>query len=171
LVERRAGCAEVLASHTVSTAETCGAFVWEYTQDAGGPRLVVRPGKNNPSKSLRDTAGPNLIRCTQGVLEKAGVQLDEVKFLVVNTPVAWYHHFAARALGIDLERTLSTFEQFANIGPALTTTNLFYAAHGRRIAPGDVVLLYAFGTVSNASAMLIRWGDVALGPAPDQASS
>jgi 3-oxoacyl-[acyl-carrier-protein] synthase-3 len=166
LVEPRRGCATVLASHTVSTAETCGAFVWEYEQDAPEPRLVVRPGKNNPSKSLRDTAGPNLLRCTEGVLKKAGMHLDDVKFLVVNTPVAWYHRFAARALGIDLERTLSTFEQFGNIGPALTTTNLFYAAHGRHIAAGDVVLLYGFGTVSNASAMLIRWGDVALGPAP-----
>ena len=47
--------------------------------------------------------------------------------------------------------------------PALPTTNLHHAAREGRLAPGDLVLVYAVGSASSAMASVLRWGDVALG--------
>jgi 3-oxoacyl-[acyl-carrier-protein] synthase-3 len=44
--------------------------------------------------------------------------------------------------------------------------NLHHSAHAGRIKSGQVVVLYAIGSVSSAGAVVMRWGDVALGPEP-----
>ena len=41
--------------------------------------------------------------------------------------------------------------------------NLYRAAASGRLKPGDLVLLYTIGSVSSAGALVMRWGDVALG--------
>ena len=157
----------LLSFHSISTAPTCGAFVHDLeTDEAGRPTYYLRPGSNNPSRALRATAAPNMLECTRSALAKAGATIQDVKFVVVNTPVAWFHTFTARCLGIDPAKTLSTFDRFANTGPVLTSTNLYVAAQRGLIQNGDLVLVYAFGTVSNAIALVMRWGDVALGPPP-----
>jgi 3-oxoacyl-[acyl-carrier-protein] synthase III len=37
-----------------------------------------------------------------------------------------------------------------------------------KIRENDLVLMYSFGAASSASASVMRWGDVALGPVPEQ---
>jgi 3-oxoacyl-[acyl-carrier-protein] synthase-3 len=49
-------------------------------------------------------------------------------------------------------------------------TNLFRAATGERIKRDALVLLYSIGSASSASAAIMRWGDVALGPDPEEPS-
>jgi 3-oxoacyl-[acyl-carrier-protein] synthase-3 len=49
------------------------------------------------------------------------------------------------------------------VGPALLPVNLHRAASSGRLRPDDLVLLYTVGSVSSAGAVVLRWGDVALG--------
>jgi 3-oxoacyl-[acyl-carrier-protein] synthase-3 len=156
-----------LAHSSEHTAETCGALYTELEVDArdGDPRLRMRADPA-AGKVLRETSSVHLRSCCEGAARAAGVQLSDIDFFVFNTPTVWFTAFAARVLGIDLARTISMTHRYANIGPAHMPANLFHAAHEGRIKKGDLVMLYAVGSVSSASAVVMRWGDVPLGPPP-----
>ena len=161
----------LLATKNVHTAETCGAFFWDLVngKDGGPPRVHVKAGKS-PGRALRDTSAPLVRACCAGAAEAAGVKLGDIDFFVFNTPVAWYHDFAARALEIDPARTFTTYPMYANIGPALTVANMYHAAQAGHLREDALVLVFAIGSVSNAAASVMRWGDVKLGPAPTPSS-
>lgn len=155
-----------VSSYTMHTADTCGT--WYYTlelDDEGAPARVMR-AQPGTGKAMRRCAEPHLLRCCEGAAAKAGVGLGDIDFFVFHTPTAGFAEFAAKALGVDPRRTTSVYQHYANVGPALTPINLHYAAYTKRIGPGDTVLVYGPGSVSSAAAVIMRWGEVALGQPP-----
>jgi len=161
----------VLGVHSITTSETCGQIWYDFATDRAprpGSYLRLRAGIRS-GKSLQDMSQTALRTCVDGALSSAGVRLEDVDFFVFNTPLAWYADFCARALGIPAEKTIDTYPLYANTGPVLMPTNLFHAARERRIRNGDLVLCFSIGSVSTAGAVVMRWGDVALGPAPTRA--
>jgi len=165
MVESRERNATPLGAHSISTAETCGAFVHELKVEDGLPRAKMRATRA-AGEVLHDTAEPYLRQCCTGALRAAGLTTDDIALFVFNTPTAWYADFGADVLGVDRDRTVSTYPIYTNIGPALMPANLHHAALHGRLAPDDVALLYAVGSASTAIATVIRWGEVALGAAP-----
>ncbi|MET0593244.1 MAG: 3-oxoacyl-[acyl-carrier-protein] synthase III C-terminal domain-containing protein [Polyangiaceae bacterium] len=158
----------ILGGKTIHTAETCGAF--QYDLEANGEKPLIRMHSGNlTGKVLRDTATVYLRTCCEGALKATGLSLRDVDFFVFNTPTAWYAKYCAGELGIDPSRTIDTYPQYGNMGPALMPTNLYRAARTGRIKRGDTVLLYAVGSASSASAAIMKWGDVALGSDPPNA--
>ncbi len=156
----------VLGTKIINTASTCGTFFMEMTTDLQSkPRMFIRAGKA-AANMLSDTAAKFVRDCSEGALAAAGVTKDQIDLFAFNTPTAWYAKVCARALNIDSERTIDLHERYANIGPMLPVTNLYHAAEAGRIRENDLVLVYTIGSVSNAGATVMRWGDVALGPAP-----
>lgn len=159
-----------LGARLVHTGDTCDAFAYRPVRDEGSGqfqmRIVSGPGTG---RILRETSEPYLTTCCHGALADAGLRVEDIECFVVNTPTAWFAEFAASALGIDPARTVNTNPLYGNIGPALTTANLHYAARSGRLRPGDLVLVYAIGSVSSAGAIVMRWGDVALGADPPDA--
>lgn len=156
----------VLSTKIVHTQATCGAFFNELTTDAQGkPRMRIQTGKN-ASKQIRDTGVEFVRTCSEGAAAAAGVTLDQIDFFAFNTPTAWYANLCTRALGIDLERTINLYPQYANIGPVLPIANLYHAAQADKIRENNLVLVYTIGSASTAAATVMRWGDVALGPVP-----
>jgi len=157
----------VLGTKVIGTQETCGAFVFEPVAAAdGSTRIRLRAGEESAGQRMRDRAEPQLRTCVDGALAAAGVGLGDIDFFVFNTPVRWFAPFCARALGIDPGRTVNMFQAYGNLGPALTTANLYHAARSGKIRKGDLVLVFAVGSVSTAGATVMRWGDVGLGPLP-----
>ncbi|HEY3445346.1 MAG TPA: 3-oxoacyl-[acyl-carrier-protein] synthase III C-terminal domain-containing protein [Myxococcales bacterium] len=157
----------ILGAHSVHTADTIDAlYVAIAPEPNDGKPFRLRTNKKGGA-ALRDTAEPYLRRCTDGALKAAGLTRKEIDFLVVTTPTAWYADFAARVLGFDKSQTIDLHPAYANIGPVLMPANLFHAASAGKIRRGDRVLLYAIGSVSSAGAMVVRWGDVKLGPVPE----
>jgi 3-oxoacyl-[acyl-carrier-protein] synthase III len=155
-----------IAGQTVHTADTCGVFFPALVVDeSGAPRVRMRAARN-AGQVLRASSEKHLVDCCSRAARTAGVRIEDIDFFVFNTPTAWFSSFAARALGIDLARTTSTYHRYANVGPALMPANLHHAASAGLIEPGDLVMLYAVGSVSSASAVVMRWGEVSLGPAP-----
>lgn len=160
----------VLGSKIVSTQETCGCFYLELSKDARGEACIRMRAGESAGRVMRDTAAPQLIECCRGAIAAAGLSIEDIAFFVFNTPLAWFASFAARALEIEPERTISMYPSYGNMGPMLVPANLFHAAHSRRIRKGDLVLVYSVGTVSTAGAIVMRWGDVPLGPPPPPSS-
>jgi 3-oxoacyl-[acyl-carrier-protein] synthase-3 len=155
----------VLATKTIHTVETCNAFFYQL-EGTDKPRVRMRW---NPelAKVIRETSITYLRTCCDAALEAAGSKVSEIDFFVFNTPTAWYARFCADALGVPFDRTIDTYPLYGNMGPVLLPTNLYRAAKEGKIRSGDLVLTYTVGSTSTASASVIRWGDVALGPDPE----
>lgn len=154
----------VLARHDVHTAETCDAIHYELRVADNKPvmRMATRAGARD---ALRDVAERTVLECCNGAAEKAGVKLADITAFVPNAPTAWFAAFFARRLGVDRERVVDIHPWLGNVGPALWPIALHHAALNGRIKKGDLVMVYSVGSVASAAAAVIRWGDVALGPA------
>jgi 3-oxoacyl-[acyl-carrier-protein] synthase-3 len=155
-----------LGGKCVHSGQTCGALWYEHYQKDDGSfwfRL-----KNSPSaaRAIRDSSEEFVKRCCEGALAEAGVGIADIDAFVFNTPLAWFADFCARTLGADPGRFVDTYPRYANMGPALLPVNLYTAAVERPLEPGDLLLMYSIGSVSSAGAMVLRWGDVALGAPP-----
>lgn len=156
----------IIGSKTVHTAQTCGAFYTELAEDSqGNPRLFLRSAKG-ASRIINNTFANYVRTSCNGAATAANVTLDQIDFFVFNTSTAWLANFYARVLGIDLERTISLYPQYGNIGPIGAVANLYHAAQLGKIRENDLVLVYSLGASANATATVMRWGDVALGPVP-----
>jgi 3-oxoacyl-[acyl-carrier-protein] synthase-3 len=161
----------VLATKILNTSSTCGTFFNELTTDEqGNPRMYIRAAKGT-GKVLSDTAAHFLRECCHGAVQAAGVTLEDIDFFAFNTPTAWYANVCTRTLGIDPARTINIHDYYANIGPMFPLANLYHGAELGRIRENDLVLVYTIGSVSNAGASVMRWGDVALGRPPAPALS
>ncbi|BAZ49044.1 3-oxoacyl-[acyl-carrier-protein] synthase III [Nostoc sp. NIES-4103] len=156
----------VIRTQIIHTAETCGAFVCEYTTDSRGKSRMLIRGSKGANKMFRDSFVKFVQTCCRDVLASADVTLDQIDFFIFNTPIAWYSSVYIQALGIDPQRTISLTPVYANIGPVSPLANLYHAAQLGKIRENDLVLLYTFGATGTAGATLMRWGKVALGPAP-----
>ncbi len=153
-----------LGGHGRHSGETCDAIRYDLEPD-GENYLRLRAGKS-ASRLIREVSEPYLEECSGKALAQAGLERGDVNFGIFHTALAWYAPFCARVLGFERQQTINLYPIYANVGPALLGLNLFHAAQWKKIAPGDRVLLYSIGSVSSACAVVLRWGDVALGPAP-----
>jgi 3-oxoacyl-[acyl-carrier-protein] synthase-3 len=152
----------LLGAHTIPTLETCGIFSYELAIVDAEPRLMIKASRS-AGKAIRDASETYLRTCVDGALSEAGVDLDDVDFLVVNTPTAWYAGFCAKVLGFEMSQVIDNYPRFANCGPALWGSNLHTAVSERRVEPGDLVLGYSIGSVATASAVVFRVGEIAVG--------
>lgn len=155
----------IFGSKIIHTNATCEAYLHELlVDDHGKPRMCTRTGEN--ASMLAETAVDFVRTCCKGAAAAAGVSLDDIDFFAFNTPTAWYASVCTRALGIDSKRTINLYPRYANIGPVLPIANLYHAARSGKLQENDLVLVYTNGAGATAGAMVMRWGDVALGPVP-----
>ncbi len=156
-----------LAQHTIHTADTCGTFRLDLVVDPERGPVPRMAAGTDTARIINETGEPYMREACFGALRKAGLETSDIDFLVVNTPTAWYADFACDVLGIDRDRSISTYSRFANTGAALLPINLHAALSQGRITAGDRVLFYAVGSVSTAVATVVRWSEAALGELPD----
>jgi len=156
----------LLGFHTINTAQSCGAMYYEQVQAGGEGVVRMRAGKS-ANTAIRAIAIQALPECCHGAAQAAGVSLEEIDYFALALPLAWSAQWAPQALGFAPEKIINTHPLFANIGPALMPANLFHALHQKRIKQGDLVMMHTVGVVSNASSGVMRWGNVAVGPAPE----
>ncbi len=152
-----------LGGHAIHTAGTCGAMSFRASVGAdGAPVMRMRAGEAS-GRLMKESSEKSLKPCVEGAARAAGVAVNDIDFFVFNTPLAWYASFCARLLEVDVKKTIDVYPRFANVGPVLMPANLHTAAQDGRIKRGDLVCLYSIGSVSSAAAVVVRWGDVALG--------
>jgi 3-oxoacyl-[acyl-carrier-protein] synthase-3 len=153
----------LLGAQTIPTIETCGAFAYEQTIVNGVPALQIRTNREIAGRSIRDNSEIYLRDCVDGALSEAGLGARDIDFLICNTPTAWFAQFCANALGMGIERTVDNYPRFANCGPTLWPSNLATALREGKITAGDVVLGFSIGSVSTASSVVFRVGEIAVG--------
>jgi 3-oxoacyl-[acyl-carrier-protein] synthase III len=155
--------AGMLAWHSMSTNVTCGAIYSTFERAEDGSDRIEMKATPEAGRLLRETAEPFLTTCVTGVLDKADMSLEDIELFVFNTPTAWYAQFCCDVLGVSVERSVNAHSEVANVGPVLMPANLHKAVREGRARPGALVLLYAVGSVSNASASILRLPEIQLG--------
>jgi len=156
----------LLAQAARHTGSLCDTFRYSLEVDPdGAPRLWMRANPSAGSMLTRLQDG-FILDVTRECLARAGLRPADIRLFVHNTPTAWFHRYFAALLDVDPARTVSAYSWVGNIGPVLIPSNLHFAAARGRLVPGDLVLLYAIGTVSSTAAAVVRWGDVTLGIDP-----
>lgn len=156
----------VLGWKILNSVGTNDMFVIDSIPDGrGGTRLYTR-ATEAANAMARDPAEPYLRGCVDGALSMAGLGVHDVDFWVFNTPNAWYADFCAAVLGVSSDRYHSVYPLYANIGAALMPATLYHAVHDGKVQPGQVVGLYSIGSTSTAACLIMRLGDLALGPYP-----
>lgn len=156
----------ILGTKTVHTGAVDAAGSAKLVRDAQGNPQVCMQLSENANKLISETSANFLRTCCEGAATAAGVTLEKIDFFVLYTFTAWFANFGARVLGIEPERTINLYPRYANVGPVLTVANLYYAASLGKIRENDLVLVYGIGRAGAASANVMRWGKVALGPDP-----
>lgn len=147
---------ELLSAAAINTVESQHEFVATPVETQYGPNLELTPSTAG-GFALRKYTDYYLSSVISQAANRADYQLPDIDFFVFSTPVAWFTDFATQLLGIDPGKTINTYPQYANIGPALPLVNLHEALSAGHIQPGDLVLVATIGSVSSAAASLLRW--------------
>lgn len=94
----------------------------------------------------------------QRALDVAGVSPDEVSLVVPHQANERIINAAAKRLGIGLERVMVNIADHGNTAAASVPMALCDAADDGRIAPGDLVVMTAFGGGVTWASAVFRWG-------------
>lgn len=154
----------IIASYTTCLTETCGSVSTVLDLDENGqPCMRLRLNKG-VGQRIREFCEERTFECINGVLKKAGKRIEEIDYFAFNGSFPWLVPFYIEVLGLSEQTALNTSHKFANTGPVLVPTSLFYGAHEGKIPENGNVILFGMANAGNASAILLKWGSTSLGP-------
>ena len=90
-------------------------------------------------------------------LEHAGIDLDQVDLLVPHQANERIIDALIRKLGVDRSRVMVNIGKYGNTSTAAIPVALTESLEERRVAPGDCVLMTAFGAGLTWGATVMRW--------------
>ena len=100
-----------------------------------------------------------IVRSVQEALDHAGVSADEVNLVVPHQANERIINAATKRLGIGPERVMLNIADHGNTAAASVPMALCDALNGGRVAPGDLVVMTAFGGGVTWASAVFRWGD------------
>ena len=107
-------------------------------------------------KEIAKNAQQDMKEVVTLALEKAGLDMRAVDFLVTHQPVAWAGNAWRESLGIPPEKFYESFERYGNIATCSAGVNLLEAVEEGHIQAGDQVLIASSGAGENHIAVLER---------------
>ena len=91
------------------------------------------------------------------VLERGGLTLDQVDWLIPHQANIRILHAVAERLKFPLEKVVVNVERYGNMSSASTVVALAEAVREGKVKKGQYVVLVAFGGGLTWAATLIRW--------------
>lgn len=117
---------------------------------AGEPRQAIRMDGQKVFKF----AGNALTNAVLEVLERAGLTLDDIALIVPHQANERIIKYAAKKLGLGLEKFQISIAHRGNSSAACVPMTLCDAYESGKIAPGDKVIMVAFGAGLTSGAVL-----------------
>jgi 3-oxoacyl-[acyl-carrier-protein] synthase-3 len=102
------------------------------------------------------SAVPLMARALERALDKAGVALDEVDWVIPHQANLRIIDALARRLAIPRDRVIANLDRVANTSSASIPIALDEAIRRGQIQPGDVVAMTAFGAGVTYGAAIVR---------------
>lgn len=156
------GGAEVLAS----VSGTDGSRGDILGLECGGTRMPVTPARVAEGAHQRlvmrgrevfKEAVRRMSAASEAVIARAGVSLNDVALVIPHQANIRIVDAVRRRLGVSEDRVVVNLDEYGNTGSASVPLALWEAHAAGRIAPGDLVLLTAFGAGFHWAAMLLRF--------------
>lgn len=92
-----------------------------------------------------------------GVLEKSGVPVEEVDYLIPHQANIRIIESAARRLGLSMDKVGMSIARYGNMSSASVPVTLLEEYRNGRIKKGDKIVLVGFGAGLTYGAALIEW--------------
>jgi 3-oxoacyl-[acyl-carrier-protein] synthase-3 len=151
----------VLATHI--RADGSGARLLERT--AGGSRFPFQSGVTPQTDTYLKMEGRQvynfavrvIVETIQVLLEKGGVSMDQLKYIVPHQANVRIIEAAAKRSRIPLEKFYINIQEFANTSAATIPIALAEMQGKHLLAPGDLVLTVGFGAGLTYGGNLLRW--------------
>ncbi len=99
-----------------------------------------------------------MCRSAHTVLEKAGINLNEIAVMIPHQANARIIDAVGHKLHIEPKKVIVNVDRFGNTSAASIPIALSEAMQAQRIQPGDAVLFTAFGAGLSRGAAVMRWG-------------
>lgn len=110
-------------------------------------------------KELNTLAGATMSAVARRVLDRSGVTLDDVTWIIPHSGTAGVQATVARELGAPPEKILANFSTIGNVSSASIPTVVDEFVRAGVIRPGDLILSAAVGTGWYAAAALYSVGE------------
>ena len=120
-------------------------------QFARGDHIPVMDGR-----AVFKMATTNMVSAAQEVLARNEVKVDDVALVLMHQANKRINEYCQKALGVPDSKVLHNIERYGNTTAATIPLLWDEAARAGRLAPGDLVLLVAFGAGMNWGASLLR---------------
>ncbi len=149
-----------------ATAGTDGSRADILTLEAGGTRIpfsleTAQKGLHHDivmkGREVFKEAVARMSAAAREVLDTAGVTTDQLALVVPHQANLRIIRAVEKALDLPSEKVFTNVERFGNTGSASVPLALCQAREEGRIAPGDLVLLTAFGAGFHWAAALLRF--------------
>ncbi len=101
-------------------------------------------------------ATTNMVSAAQEALARNEVKVDELALVLMHQANKRINEYCQKALGIPDSKVLHNIERYGNTTAATIPLLWDEAARAGRLAPGDLVLLVAFGAGMSWGATLVR---------------
>ncbi|HET8578593.1 MAG TPA: beta-ketoacyl-ACP synthase III [Methylomirabilota bacterium] len=95
--------------------------------------------------------------CAEKILTRNGIKVDDLALFIPHQANLRIIEAAVKRLKLPMERVLVNVDRYGNTGAASVYVALEEALATKRIQPGDVVLMAAFGGGFTWGAALLRW--------------
>ncbi len=92
------------------------------------------------------------------VMQRAGVTMDDIALVVPHQANLRIIDAVAKRAGADPDKVFLTVQKYGNMSSATAPVALVEAVETGRVAPGNLLLMPAFGGGLTLSAHLLRWG-------------
>lgn len=131
----------------------------------GGSSYPVMNPSKEPSANTMEMNGiatwkqaiTHLPTVVRRCIEKAGVTMQEVDFVIFHQANLRMIEYVVRKIGLGLDRTYTNVQEIGNTGSASVAIALSEAVQKGLLRPGSLVLLAAVGAGFNFGASLWRW--------------
>ena len=160
---------------TLILGDAAGAFVLEAGEAAGGRLLDCEMrsyGEHHgimdttpeggwvrthiPQRELNQLAARTMAEVCASVLERNGLGLDDIDWLVPHSGTRGVQAKVQATLGMDPDKILTNYAEVGNVSSASIPVALDHFMREGRVQPGDLVLSPAVGTGWYGAAMLLR---------------
>ena len=146
-----------------ATDEPCGILSFELGSDGSGAEHLIAPagGAKEPINATTYEEGRHYVRmngrevfkfasrvlgqsCNR-VLAKAGLEIEDMDWIVPHQANMRIIRAAARSMGVSLEQFVVNIEKYANTGAASVAVAICEALDNGQVRPDDTLLVSSFG--------------------------
>lgn len=142
-------------------SEGKGILSFELGSDGSGGKHLYLNEKNYLEMNGREVfkfAVRQMPESCVNVVEKAGLNTDDVDFLVPHQANIRIMETSRKRLGISEDKMIKTIQKYGNNSSASVPIALSEAVENGKIQDGDIVVLVGFGGGLSWGAALLKWG-------------